>query len=341
MTLPNIENFTKLARIKPNGIEIHLTNFCNHACSWCVADEVRQNKWHFPYEKAEKLIRECGEAGVGTIIFSGGGDPFMFKGLEKLLELSHSLGMENMLVTNGYGLNEKNIPIVAKTCHLVRISTDAGNQEAHALIHRPKNPAKDNLDVITKKISMLTKEVKEHNHSAKVMLTFVVIDESIESIPEFLDLAERLEVHEVDFKTNHFWSPQKKNETYEYLRKLVEKSEKRSFHINIEEPKSRVGEKSEELWSTLLVAGIVEANGDLYPCCHRSLQPQWHMGNVLETNFVEAWTGTKRQEILKRSLNEHYVCPTCLDTDFNRRLNQFVSKHGIDLLTKESRLLPI
>jgi MoaA/NifB/PqqE/SkfB family radical SAM enzyme len=335
----NIYEFDKMARVKPTAIELHLTNFCNHACSWCVADEVRQNKWHFSYEDAEKLITEFGEAEVGTIIYSGGGDPFMFKGLENLLELGHSMGMSNNLITNGFGLNEKNIPIVARTCEFVRISTDAGNKETHTLIHRPKNAKFDNFDVITKKIAMLTSEVKNNNHSTKVMLTFVVVDESIDSIPDFLKLAEELGVDSVDFKTNHFWSPEKKEEVYYTIQKFVENQSQGNVKINIEYPKSREGDTSEEPWNTFILQGIVEANGDMYPCCHQSLQKQWLLGNVIKTGFKDAWMGSTRREVLERVFNEKNVCPTCLDTDFNRKVNTFVSSHGLGILTTDNKLL--
>lgn len=332
-----IEN---LARVKPGLIELHLTNFCNHACSWCVADEVRQNKWHFSYENAEKLIREFAESGVHTVIYSGGGDPFMFKGTEKLLELGHSLGMKNNLITNGFGLNEKTIPIVAKTCQLVRISVDSGNKETHSLIHRPKNLKIDNFDVITEKIGMLTKEVRDKNTKTEVMLTFVVIDESINSIEEFLDLAERLGVTSVDFKTNHFWSAERKHEVYKKIEKII-LNRNSSVKIHIEYPKSREGELSDEIWSTFLISAVVEANGALYPCCHKSPQIKWYMGNVLDNGFKEAWAGVKRQEVLQRVLNEKHSCPTCLDTDFNRNINQYADKYGIEILTKSSGLLSI
>lgn len=334
------QEINKMVCVKPDMIELHLTNFCNHACSWCVADEIRKNNWHFSYENAEKLIRELGEMKLKTLIFSGGGDPFMFKGVEKLLELSHSFGIANNLITNGFGLNEKNIPIVAKTCELIRISIDAGNKETHNLIHRPKNNKQDNFDVITEKVSRLVKEVKDNNYEANVMLTFVVVDESYDSVSDFLELAEKLGVHSVDFKTNHFWSAKRKQEVYSKVLELVNGKE-RSFNISIEYPKSRVGEISEEIWSTFLISGIIEANGALYPCCHRSPEPNWYMGNVLESNFTEAWTGVTRKEIMKKVMNEHRSCPTCIDTNYTRAINKYVEKYGLEILYKKNELLSV
>jgi len=335
VTIIESSNVEKLMKVKANVIELHLTNLCNHACSWCVADEVRQNKWQFTLEGAKKLMREMAESGVEKVIFSGGGDPLLFKGIEEVLELSHSLGMSNLLINNGFGLKEKNIPLLARTCEFIRISLDSGNRETHTAIHRPKNEKVDNFDVITNNISNLMKEIKENNLSTRVVLTFVVVDESIGSIPDFIRLANRLGVDEIEFKTNHFWSADRKLEVYEKIQKFTKELPNQQVKISLEYPKSRAGEKSETEWNAFLLTAVIEANGAIYPCCHKSLQPNWYLGNAVESSFQEAWISADRRKVLERIIKEKEVCTTCTDGNYNKLVNRFVSKHGWNTLLKD------
>lgn len=325
----NSERWAQLSQaVFPDIIELHLTNFCNHACTWCVADEVRKNNWSFKKSDAVKLLTEMAEVGVDVVLFSGGGDPLMFKGIEDLLVHSYNLGISNRLITNGSRITEKNVEVIAKHCELIRISLDAGNEEAHTAIHRPKNGKIDNFHRIIYNLELLMREINGKSLSTKVILTFVMIDESIDSISEFIELAEKLGVHKIEFKTNHFWPPDRKKDAYIYIKKFVQSIEKTNVEITFEEPKPRFSDESDNygaMWSSFFVSAVIEANGDLYPCCHKSLQPQWFLGNVLRTNFSDAWRGTERLKVVERMLNEKEKCSTCLEGTYNKILNNIFS----------------
>ncbi|MAG02067.1 hypothetical protein CMI42_01915, partial [Candidatus Pacearchaeota archaeon] len=59
----------------PIGIDIDLTNRCQHNCPGCLSAFNRQDQEEIPFEKAKELIEEFGSLGIKAINFGGGGEP--------------------------------------------------------------------------------------------------------------------------------------------------------------------------------------------------------------------------------------------------------------------------
>jgi len=77
--------------------ELILTGRCNFKCAYCrsVGGE------DLPLEDAKNIVRLWASEGLKNIRFSGG-EPTLYKGLDELVELSKSLGIERIAVsTNG------------------------------------------------------------------------------------------------------------------------------------------------------------------------------------------------------------------------------------------------
>jgi len=125
----------------PNPVtsELDPSNVCDHDCIFCSTRELRQrDRSIMPKRRMLGLVEELGEMGVTGITVGGGGEPLMNPNVDDLLYKCKEEGIEVGLVTNGSRLTDHK-DAVADTCRYVRISIDAGTQETHNLIHKPRN----------------------------------------------------------------------------------------------------------------------------------------------------------------------------------------------------------
>ncbi len=300
-----------------------MTNSCNHNCTWCISKDVRNTDSLFTFEIAEKLIKEIHECGGEKIIFSGGGEPLLFYDIDKLLKLSHDLGMETMLITNGGTLTDKNIISIAEYCDLVRISLDAGTYTSHANTHRPRNIQRDNLNIIKEKARQLIEEKKKHG--GHVVASFVITKENINEIEQMINLCTEIGLRHMDIKTENSLSLDERKEIFEIIRPIIQQKDHSNIEITYDNPKERVIEECDR-WFTVYMNAVIEANGDMYPCCHTSLNKDWLYGNVIHKGFREVWYGEKRKNIIDFNRNHKIGCKACTSTKVNNTIAQAITK---------------
>jgi pyruvate-formate lyase-activating enzyme len=80
--------------------ELVLTDACNFRCAYCrgLPSGCEGN---MPFGRSEFVVREWGRGGLKSIRFSGG-EPTLYRGLEKLVGIAKAVGVENIAVsTNG------------------------------------------------------------------------------------------------------------------------------------------------------------------------------------------------------------------------------------------------
>lgn len=158
------------------------------------------------------------------------------------------------------------------------------------------------------------------------MLTYIVIDESLNEVESFIETAANIGVDELEFKTNHFWPNDRKLAIYEKIVQIIKlKSNYAPLKLDVEKPKTRNVEATGD-WPLLWMNGVIEANGDLYPCCHTSPSQEWNLGNTLMGVFSDAWYGERRIERLRDVQNLTDGCPTCLDSPYNHVIQKSSKK---------------
>ena len=126
----------------PTHVQIILSDLCNQNCHFCAyrmdtgfstmnfADEQgnRNPKRFIPYEKAIEILEDCASMGVGSIEFTGGGEPTVHPKCFEIIEHAQKLGMQTGLVTNGVRLKDCQ---AVRNLTWLRISLDAGTAETY------------------------------------------------------------------------------------------------------------------------------------------------------------------------------------------------------------------
>lgn len=92
--------------VPPVNVEIAPTNYCNAKCDFCfyVSGDYKQrhSKEWIDREILERTIRELAAMGVKAISWTGGGDPSIYPGIDKMIDVAHEVGLKQGMFTNGY-----------------------------------------------------------------------------------------------------------------------------------------------------------------------------------------------------------------------------------------------
>jgi MoaA/NifB/PqqE/SkfB family radical SAM enzyme len=110
-------------------IQVHPSLQCNLFCKHCYSSSAPQFKEGLPHESILRILEEGRDHGYNVVSMSGG-EPFLYRPLEKLLQASAELGYFNSVTTNGMLLRSASSQRVLPYVNLVAISID-GKETQH------------------------------------------------------------------------------------------------------------------------------------------------------------------------------------------------------------------
>jgi GTP 3',8-cyclase len=130
---------------------MNCTNRCVAPCSYDTQRLIEgiqfQNKFknsrvHMQsLDFATSLVDKLIEGGLKGLIFTGGGEPFLFNKLPELVKYTTDHGLDAVVYSNGNAISERKAKqVIEASPKLVRISLNAGTKEVYNLFHNPSNP---------------------------------------------------------------------------------------------------------------------------------------------------------------------------------------------------------
>jgi wyosine [tRNA(Phe)-imidazoG37] synthetase (radical SAM superfamily) len=157
-----------------------------HNCSWCNFSKYLDGTdgRRMPDDHVMNLVRFLADWGTQAICWGGGGEPLMHTKLGDALELSHKLGLENSIATNGTLFNDKLIDIAVRTCRWIGMSLDAGTKETYFAGRKI-----DLFDKAIENITKLAKKQKELKANCDISFKFLIFKENQHEIYEACKLA--------------------------------------------------------------------------------------------------------------------------------------------------------
>ena len=96
----------------PVSVYMKITSKCMLSCKFCSQSE-NNNYGDMDIDLAKKILEDLKVIGVCNIYYTGG-EPLLYSHLDELLQYGYSLGFNQILITNGVLLNQKNIKKVLK-----------------------------------------------------------------------------------------------------------------------------------------------------------------------------------------------------------------------------------
>jgi len=111
---------------------VHPSLRCNLSCEHCYSASSPRERDRLGVPELVAAIEDAAEIGFKVLSVSGG-EPFLFAGLEALLETARHCGMKTQVVTNGWFLTTKRFLAVAGLIDGIAVSLD-GLENRHNLM---------------------------------------------------------------------------------------------------------------------------------------------------------------------------------------------------------------
>lgn len=149
----------------------NITSKCNRNCKYCF----RFNRSDLPLENNLSILDKLICYGVTKIVWAGG-EPFLYKDLNKLLKISHEHNILNYVNTNATNLSIDNIKDKLLYVDKIIISLDFVNDEL--------NKTNGIGNHYYKHVREVVKEIKRVNKNIKIQINTVLFKNNVNLIDE-------------------------------------------------------------------------------------------------------------------------------------------------------------
>lgn len=137
-----LSDFLQKKPVIPVALEIHPSERCNHRCPECQGkfaydsyENVASLGEFLDFKLLDKIFKEKKYHPKGVIISGNTGEPLLHPDIPYLFAKLNKLKIPFVLITNGGLINERNAPLIAKSCEGVRVSLDAYDKASFLQTH--------------------------------------------------------------------------------------------------------------------------------------------------------------------------------------------------------------
>jgi len=306
---------------KPRTMILLLNKRCNLKCDFC-------DLWHYtdmmPFENAATIIGRAPEAGVKTLVITGG-EPFVHPRIFEIIELAKNRGMGVNITTNGTLLVRELARLKASRVDSLSISLD-GLEENHDSLRGVSGT----YDQVIEAVTTLRDETDIH-----LNIYFVVTNQNVRDLLRVYNVT--LE-HGIGFD---FWpvngyphlyitTDEDKAVYEETLATIAKTSEQVAARMDYYRYGMEYMEGRRDHYRCL---GLIEQfgvnhEGQLVPCCvwdQKGLQ----VGSALDEPLDQLFYSERAQKLREQIFEEG-----CVDQCFNHSLYEFQQATGMDFVVK-------
>lgn len=269
---------------------------------------------------ARDLIARLCDAGVKSLIFTGGGEPFSWPWLEESVECAVEHGLDTAVYTNGgpEATRPRVDRLIAVSPKLVRVSLNCGSDEVYRRFHRA-NDSGAFTHVLGTIAQLAAGSVRNPRMVVGVSVAFNRQNsgnELVESAQRVVDIVQKEGggISFMSYRPAFNFNSSKQLQT-EFLERQFALIEER-VRPNLESAGvkcSNVRERYEHLiavnnhvsverpYHTCRASGLygeLGQNGELHLCCDRNCDPKWSIGDLKEFSVEEIWNSEQRKQVL-------------------------------------------
>jgi len=313
----------------PASADIDLTNICNQDCDYCsTADFRKEQPIQLEYLKYIKLIdqlatwRTFDPNSIGTfstVVFSGGGEPTLLKGYEKVIEHAVDVGLLPALITNASHLNKlvENVDgnKIRKLLY-IGIDIDAGSKDLYEQIRRSKT-VNGLFDQVVDNIFAISKI------SNNVDLKIVLSEDNCtdHALHDIFSLVKNTAVRQVYFRPlynakTHYVFP-----INNYVQQLEQLGQQYGVQVKINS--TRFLKRNYSKCHQMYLFPVFCPDGKIYACCENKGNPAFVIGNWLEHDFRESWL-SQQQINVYNNINTNF-CHPCRSNNHNIEIQNILN----------------
>lgn len=317
---------------------MNCTNRCNIPCSYCeqralegITDfnDFKNARTHMQsLEFSFDLLYQLKEAGLKGLIFTGGGEPMLFDGIDSLIKKTTDYGIDSVLYTNGNLYTEsESLKKIEKLFlarpKLIRVSLNAGTEKVYNAFHRPlsqEGAFKRALRTIENlaKCSVQDPRVKV---GVAVVINNINCDDVVESA---------LRIREIVSKTGGGISFATYRPAFDYyhgkqlppelllkacdtvetkVREILESSGVKLANVTSRYEDLLTPKRGYKQCRAMGVYSELSPSGELHTCCDRNCNRNYVIGDLTRDSLRAIYNSEKRFRQVK--LVNDFDCSTC------------------------------
>lgn len=282
----------------PEFLEIYPTNPCNHKCTFCISADYRTTKEFLDTNTIKNVLSDAADGGVKMVRFCGGGEPLLHPDMAEIIAFAKNKIASVNLITNGSMLKlTKLLTAIAENCNEIRISIDAGDSGSYAKVHGTTQKSFGELVINISKLLAL----RGTRTAPFVELSFVAIDENIDSLDKLIGLANEIGVDRLNISTSMMESQEKKRGIIKRIEESIEahSNSKVELYWHDVEPDTFVDTELPCVASLLF--GLVSANAKYFSTCHHVGNEIYELGDLTTSESFRRLLADP--ELIKKQLN--------------------------------------
>lgn len=304
-------NYIQKMLDSPNYLMIEPTNKCNLRCQMCSREEL-SDIGDMDYDLFLKIMEELPD--IKTVKFQGLGEAYLAKDAIKMLEYLKKRNIDVVSITNCLW-KQIDIPYLMTLLKHMYISYHAADEETYKLIC-----GGGNWRLLHENI----KKIVENKGECEVVFNCVLSQLNYEQAEKIVIRAKELEINYVRFQIMQNWTAEGE-ELYADLHELREMN--RDLLVgNLR----KAYETADRLDVTIDLIGndefdythciwpfertYINKNGDVL-VCHMRPAPQYRIGNICESNFVDIWHG-ERINLVRDALRNNRALEMCKECPY-------------------------
>ena len=315
--------------MRPINLEINPVNICNQSCTWCTYGYLHERRERLEAEQIIGLLDDAKAMGVQSVTWTGGGEPTVYRDLDRVVAHAASLGFKQGINTNGTRVSEALLDLLVGHFSYVRFSIDAGSPDVYARTHRVKP---EDLGPVLANVKRITAARDAAGSSLVVGYSFLVDESNIDDVVEGAHRAREAGVDYLQLKPIVHYA--RSNEQFaheselrgqldaalpavvEALGDAVQLRFLNHKFTDLAEQDSAYGRTYDVCRGNELLA-TVGADGSVDVCCAYKGEADWSFGNLHDERFQAIWDGAQRRRVLAK-IDVHQCPPLCKAHELNK-----------------------
>jgi MoaA/NifB/PqqE/SkfB family radical SAM enzyme len=301
--LDHLKEMQRGLRPMPLGVEIDLSNRCSLGCEWCHFSHTHTKgplanspklKDRIPGGDlmetglAYEIIEQLKEAGVKSIIWTGGGEPTLHPHFDMITRYAWGR-IDQGLYTHGGHIDEERAAHLKEVLTWVYVSLDASNAESYK-----KAKGIDRFEDACNGVRLMA----EAKGNATIGAGFLVTAENFQDIEQMVRLARDLGADYAAFRPTILYDltrPGEVTEDTEWLSEAMPAMELLAADpfVSVDLDRFRMyadwdGHGYEKCWWSGIQACITP-NGKVWPCINKREFPGTELGDLNNERFDRIW----------------------------------------------------
>lgn len=293
----------------PIHIRVKPINACNHKCWFCAyrADNLELGSSmrvadRIPELKMYELIQDFSTMGVRAVTFSGGGEPLLYPGIDKVITKLDQEGIKVGCLTNGALLKGTVADAVANHCTWIRVSIDGWDGESYA---KSRGVKKDEFE----KVLFNIQAFNEKKARCVLGISFIVTEANASHIFEFAKRAKEIGVRTIKISGCVVSNNGHENAAYHTgifskVRDQIEMcqsiSSERFEILDHYHEQMKSFDKPYRSCPSLSLLTVIGADCNVYSCQDKAYTDSGYLGSIKNMSFREFWNSKDAIEARSR-----------------------------------------